>query len=172
MCLTLVGLATLAVSAIADKVSVNTAAVKRPELVRELSEEFGKQSTVCAIDGKIITDGKWEVYISGGVESTGLDMIDWAKQVKELEVGEILYTGVHTDGTKTGYDLEGTGAIVDATGLPVIASGGAGNLEHIRDALTVGKADAALAASIFHFGTYTVEQVKRYLREQNIPVRL
>ena len=156
----------------ASKVSVNTAAVKRPELVRELSEEFGKQSTVCAIDGKILSDGKWEVYVSGGVEPTGLDMIEWAKQVKELGVGEILYTGVHTDGTKTGYDLEGTSAIADATGLPVIASGGAGNLEHIRDALTVGKADAALAASIFHFGTYTVEQVKRYLREQGITVRL
>ena len=156
----------------ASKVSVNTAAVKNPELLRDLSREFGKKSVVSAIDGKQVSEGRWEVYVSGGTKPTGIDMIEWAKRVKALGVGEILYTGVDTDGTRDGYDLEGTRAIAEATGLPVTASGGAGKLEHIRDALTVGKADAALAASIFHFGIYTVGDVKRYLRERGIPVRL
>jgi cyclase len=156
----------------ASKISVNTAAVRNPELLRDLSSEFGRKSVVSAIDGKRIDEGKWEVYISGGTKPTGIDMIEWAKRVKALGAGEILYTGVDTDGTREGYDLEGTRAIAEATGLPVIASGGAGKLEHIRDALTIGRADAALAASIFHFGIYTVDEVKRYLREQGIPVRL
>ncbi len=161
-----------ALDAGASKVSVNTAAVKRPELLGELSEEFGKQSVVSAIDGKKISSGKWEVYVSGGMKPTGIDMIEWANQVESLGAGEILYTGVDTDGTKAGYDLEGTHAIAEAVDIPVIASGGAGKLEHIRDAFVEGEADAALAASIFHFGTYTVEQVKLYLKEQGIPVRL
>lgn len=156
----------------ANKVSVNTAAVRRPELLAELSEEFGERSVVCAIDGKRISGGKWEVYVSGGKEPTGIDMIKWAKEVESLGAGEILYTGIHTDGTRAGYDLEGTRAIAEAVDIPVIASGGAGKLEHIRDAFVVGHADAALAASIFHFGIYTVDQVKRYLRENGIPVRL
>jgi cyclase len=156
----------------ASKVSVNTAAVKNPELLRDLSREFGKKSVVSAIDGKQVGNGKWEVYISGGTKPTGIDMIEWAKRVKALGVSEILYTGVDTDGTQDGYDLEGTRAIAEATGLPVIASGGAGKLEHIRDALTTGGADAALAASVFHFGTYTVDEVKRYLCEQGITVRI
>lgn len=156
----------------ASKVSVNTAAVKNPELLRDLSNEFGKRGVVSAIDGKRVGEGKWEVYISGGMKPTGIDMIGWAKQVKSLGVGEILYTGVDTDGTRDGYDLDGTRAIAEATGLPVIASGGAGKLEHFRDALTIGKADGVLAASLFHFGVYTVEEVKRYLRREGIPVRL
>lgn len=156
----------------ATKVSVNTAAVRRPELLRELSREFGRGRVVSAIDGKVISDGKWEVCISGGMKPTGIDMIEWAKRVESLGAGEILYTGVHTDGTQEGYDLEGTRAIAEAVGIPVIASGGAGKLEHIRDVLTIGKADAALCASLFHFGIYTVADVKRYLREQGIPVRL
>jgi len=156
----------------ASKISVNTAAVRNPRLLRDLSREFGKKSVVSAIDGKQVGEGKWEVYISGGTKPTGIDMVEWAKRVKASGVGEILYTGVDTDGTREGYDLQGTRAIAEATGLPVVASGGAGKLEHIRDALTVGRADAALAASIFHFSIYTVDEVKRYLRGQGIPVRL
>lgn len=156
----------------ASKVSVNTSAVKNPKLIRDLSKEFGRKSVVSAIDGKQVGEGKWEVYISGGTNPTGIDMIEWVRQVKSLGAGEILYTGVDTDGTRDGYDLQGTRAIAEATGLPVIASGGAGTLEHIRDALTIGQADAALAASIFHFGIYTVGEVKRYLRDQGILVKL
>ncbi|MDI6883786.1 MAG: imidazole glycerol phosphate synthase subunit HisF [Hadesarchaea archaeon] len=155
----------------ASKISVNTAAVKRPELLRELSEKFGKQRVVSAIDGKIVTKGKWEVCVSGGMKPTGIDMVEWAKRVEELGAGEILYTGVHTDGTQKGYDVEGTRAIAEAVGIPVIASGGAGKLEDIYEVLTAGRADAALAASIFHFGTYTVGQVKDYLRERGVEVR-
>ncbi len=155
----------------ASKVSVNTAAVRRPELLQELSLEFGRESVVSAIDGKVVSEGKWEVCISGGMKPTGIDMIGWAKLVESLGAGEILYTGVHTDGTLEGYDIEGTRAIAGAVGIPVIASGGAGKLEHIYDVLTAGQADAALCASIFHFGTFTVGQVKRYLRERGVEVR-
>lgn len=156
----------------ATKVSVNTAAVKKPDLLQEFSREFGKKSVVSAIDGKQVGKNKWEVYVSGGTEPTGIDMIEWAKQVKSLGAGEILYTGINTDGTQEGYDLEGTRAVVEAVGIPVIASGGAGRLEHICDVLSIGGADAALCASIFHYGIYTVSDVKRYLREQGIAVRL
>lgn len=156
----------------ASKVSVNTAAVKRPELLRELSEEFGRESVVSAIDANLVGKNKWEVYINGGTKPTGIDMIEWAKRVESLGAGEILYTGVNTDGTRKGYDVAGTRAIAEAVRIPVIASGGAGKLEDICDVLTAGKADAALAASIFHFGTYTVADVKRYLRKQGIEVRL
>lgn len=156
----------------ASKVSVNTAAVRKPELLRELSQEFGRGRVVNAIDGKVIAEGKWEVCVSGGMKPTGIDMIEWARRVESLGAGEILYTGVHTDGTQEGYDIEGTRAIVEAVDIPVIASGGAGKLEHIYEVLTDGKADAALAASIFHFGTYTVEKVKHYLRERGVAVRV
>ncbi len=156
----------------ASKVSVNTAAVRKPELLRELSQEFGRGRVVNAIDGKVIAEGKWEVCVSGGMKPTGIDMIEWAGRVESLGAGEILYTGVHTDGTQEGYDIEGTRAIVEAVDIPVIASGGAGKLEHIYEVLTDGKADAALAASIFHFGTYTVEKVKHYLRERGVAVRV
>lgn len=156
----------------ADKVSVNTAAVKDPELISELSEEFGTESIVSAIDGKKISEREWEVYVSGGKEPTGVDMIDWAKTVEKKGAGEILYTGRHTDGTKEGYDLEGTSALVEAVDIPIIASGGAGSLKHIEEALTVGGADAALAASIFHYKEHTVREVKEYLKDRGIPVRL
>lgn len=156
----------------ASKVSVNTAAVRKPELLRELSLELGRNRVVSAIDGKVVAKGKWEVCVSGGMKPTGIDMIEWAKRVESLGAGEILYTGVHTDGTQEGYDIEGTRAIAEAVGIPIIASGGAGNLEHIYEVLTDGKADAALAASIFHFGTYTVEDVKRYLQERGVAVRV
>ncbi len=156
----------------ASKISVNTAAVRMPELLRELSLEFGRERVVSAIDGKVIAEGKWEVCVSGGMKPTGIDMIEWAKRVESLGAGEILYTGVHTDGTQEGYDIEGTRAIAEAIGIPIIASGGAGKLEHIYEVLTNGKADAALAASIFHFGTYTIEEVKRYLRKRGVSVRL
>jgi len=156
----------------ASKVSVNTAAVKRPELLRELSSEFGRERVVSAIDANQVGKNKWEVYVNGGTKPTGIDMIEWAKRVESLGAGEILYTGVNTDGTREGYDIAGTRAIAEAVRIPVIASGGAGELKDIRDVLTTGKADAALAASIFHFGIYTVADVKHYLRKQGIEVRL
>ncbi len=156
----------------ASKVSVNTAAVRNPNLLQKLSREFEKKSVVNAIDGKCVGKEKWEVYVSGGTKPTGIDMIEWAKQVESLGAGEILYTGINTDGTREGYDLDGTRAIVEAVNIPVIASGGAGKLEDIYNVLTTAQADAALAASIFHFGVYTVEQVKRYLRERGVAVRI
>jgi cyclase len=156
----------------ADKVGINTAAVENPELVRQAAERYGSQCIVIAIDAKRVGRGKWEVYTYGGRKPTGVDALEWAQRVESLGAGEILLTSMDADGTQVGYDLELTRAVVDAVGIPVIASGGAGNLEHIRDAFRIGGADAALAASIFHYGTYTVEQVKRYLREQGIEVRL
>lgn len=156
----------------ATKVSVNTAAVKTPDLLSKLSEKFGSESVVSAIDAKKLSENEWEVYVSGGKKPTGIDMIEWAKTVEEKGAGEILYTGLHTDGTKEGYDLPGLRTLNEAVDIPIIASGGAGNLEHISDALTKGRADAALAASIFHYGEYTVREVKEYLRNQGISVRL
>jgi len=156
----------------ADKVGINTAAVENPELVRQAAERYGSQCIVIAIDAKRVGRGEWEVYTYGGRKPTGVDALEWAQRVESLGAGEILLTSMDADGTQVGYDLELTRAVVDAVGIPVIASGGAGNLEHIRDAFRIGGADAALAASIFHYGTYTVEQVKRYLREQGIEVRL
>ncbi len=161
-----------ALEAGATKVSVNSAAVKDPDLLRDLSNEFGSEAVVSAIDADKISDDKWEVYISGGKEPTGIDMLEWAKTVEEKGVGEILYTGLHTDGTKAGYDLKGTRMLADTVDLPIIASGGAGNLEHIKEAFEKGKADAALAASIFHYGEYTIREVKEYLRDHGISVRL
>ncbi len=156
----------------ADKVGINTAAVENPELVRQAAERYGSQCIVIAIDAKRVGQKKWEVYTYGGRKPTGVDALEWVQRVESLGAGEILLTSMDADGTQVGYDLELTRAVVDAVGIPVIASGGAGNLEHICDAFKIGKADAALAASIFHYGTYTVEQVKRYLREQGIEVRL
>jgi len=156
----------------ADKVGINTAAVENPELVRQAAERYGSQCIVIAIDAKRVGRGKWEVYTYGGRKPTDVDALEWAKRVESLGAGEILLTSMDADGTQVGYDLELTRAVIEAVGIPVIASGGAGNLEHIRDAFKIGKADAALAASIFHYGTYTVEQVKRYLQEQGIEVRL
>ena len=155
----------------ADKISVNTAAVKNPEIISEGAEVFGSQCVVVAIDAKRRERG-WEVYIYGGRKPTGLDAVEWAKQVEELGAGEILLTSMDRDGTTSGYDLELTRTISEAVNIPVIASGGAGSPQHIYEALTVGKADAALAASIFHYGVYTVRSIKEYLRERGVPVRL
>ncbi|MGB9904699.1 MAG: imidazole glycerol phosphate synthase subunit HisF [Desulfotomaculales bacterium] len=159
-------------SAGADKVSVNTAAVQDPALIARSAERFGSQCIVVAIDAKQAGPGKWEVYIHGGRTPTGLDAVEWAKKVEELGAGEILLTSMDRDGTKDGYDIPLTRAISEAVRIPVIASGGVGTLEHIAQGLTEGGADAALAASIFHFGEYFIRQVKEYLRERGIPVRL
>jgi len=156
----------------ADKVGINTAAVERPELVREAADRFGSQCVVIAIDAKRIAQGKWEVYTYGGRKPTGIDTVWWAKRVEELGAGEILLTSIDADGTQQGYDLELTQAICSAVRIPVIASGGAGNPEHIFQVLKHTDADAALAASIFHFGIYSVMDVKRYLAERGIPVRV
>lgn len=156
----------------ADKVAINTAAVENPQLVRMASEQFGSQCIVIAIDAKSVGPGKWEVYTYGGRRPTGLDALEWARRVESLGAGEIMLTSMDADGTKAGYDLALTSTIVDAINIPVIASGGAGTLQHIHEALTTGRADAALAASIFHYGIYTVGKVKRYLQEHGVSVRL
>ncbi|WP_027363283.1 imidazole glycerol phosphate synthase subunit HisF [Desulfotruncus alcoholivorax] len=159
-------------SAGADKVSINTAAIKNPRVIAESSERFGSQCIVVAIDARNVGPGKWEVYIHGGRTPTGIDAVAWAAEAENLGAGEILLTSMDRDGTKDGYDIALTRAIADRVNIPVIASGGAGNLDHIVEGLTAGGADAALAASIFHFGTYTIAQAKQYLREHNVPVRI
>jgi cyclase len=156
----------------ADKVGVNTAAILRPKVIDEGAKAFGNQCIVVAIDAKRQGPGKWGVYTHGGRRPVeGLDAIEWAKEVYNRGAGEILLTSMDSDGTKNGYDLELTRAVSEAVGIPVIASGGAGNLEHMVDVLDEGKADAVLAASIFHFGQYTVSEAKNYFRERGIPVR-
>ena len=154
-----------------DKVSINTAAVKRPDFVKEAACKFGCQCIVVAIDAKR-NDGKWEVYINGGRTPTELDAIEWAVRVASLGAGEILLTSMDRDGTKDGYDTELTRKIADAVSIPVIASGGCGTLEHFCDALTKGRADAALAASVFHFKEFTIKEVKEYLRSKGVAVRI
>jgi len=154
----------------ADKVSINTAAVNEPELVRRASDRVGSQCIVVAIDAKR-RDGGWEVYTYGGRRPTGMDAIEWAVRVGELGAGEILLTSMDCDGTRDGYDVELTRTVADAVGIPVIASGGAGTLEHLREALVEGKADAVLAASIFHYGEFSVKQAKDYLRQHGVEVR-
>jgi len=156
----------------ADKVSINTSAIQNPDLVRAGSEQFGSQCIVVAIDAKFKSGGGWEVYTHGGRVPTGLDAIEWTRKVVALGAGEILLTSMDADGTKAGYDIRLTRAISQAVNVPVIASGGAGSLEHLLEVLTLGHADAVLAASIFHFGEYKVEDVKRYLSERKIRVRL
>lgn len=155
----------------ADKVSINTAAVKNPKLISEGARAFGSQCIVVAIDAKR-KGNSWEVYIHGGRTPTGIDAVWWAKRVQELGAGEILLTSMDRDGTKEGYDIELTKAISEAVEIPVIASGGAGNLEHLYEGIVYGKADAVLAASIFHFREYTVVEAKRFLKERGVPVRL
>ena len=155
----------------ADKVSVNTAAVRRPELITELSSEFGSQAVVLAIDAKRIAPGRWTVYVRGGREDAGLDALEWSVRGEALGAGEILLTSMDTDGVQTGFDCELTRAVSRATHIPVIASGGAGKPEHFLEVLTEGEADAALAASIFHYGTYTVGDLKAYLAQHGVPVR-
>ncbi len=156
----------------ADKVSMNTAAVQNPHLVADASAKVGSQCIVVAIDAKQTSPGKWEVFTHGGRNNTHLDAIDWAKQVAALGAGEILLTSMDRDGTKNGFDLGVTRAVADAVSIPVIASGGVGNLQHLADGVTQGRADAVLAASIFHYGVYTVRQAKEHMRAQGIEVRL
>ncbi len=155
----------------ADKVSVNTAAVQDPDLIREAAERFGSQCIVLAIDAKARPGGGWEVFVHGGRTPTGLEAVEWARRGAALGAGEILLTSMDRDGTKDGYDLALTAAVAGAVPVPVIASGGAGRAEHLYAALTEGGADAALAASIFHFGELSIPQVKAYLRERGVPVR-
>lgn len=155
----------------ADKVSVNTAAVRRPELIRELSEEFGAQAVVLAIDAKRRTEGAWNVYTRGGRDNEGIDAIEWARRGESLGAGEILLTSMDTDGVRQGFDCGLTRAISEATHIPVIASGGAGKPEDFSLVFDEGRADAALAASIFHYGTYTVADLKNFLSRLDVPVR-
>lgn len=156
----------------ADKVSVNTAAVQNPGLISEGANKFGSQCIVLAVDAKRAKEpGRWEVYIHGGRTPTGIDALEWIKKAEELGAGEILLTSMDGDGTKDGYDIELTRAVAELVNIPVIASGGVGNLEHIREGLVEGKADAALAASIFHFGEYTIRETKKYLKEKGVVVR-
>ena len=157
----------------ADKVSINTAAVQRPEFVKEAAQRFGTQCIVVAIDAKrSASPGRWELFTHGGRRGTGLDAIAWAEQMEAYGAGEILLTSMDQDGQQSGYDVGLTAAVSGAVSVPVIASGGAGTLEHLYDGFAKGKADAVLAASIFHFRTYTIPQAKAYLRERGIPVRL
>jgi imidazole glycerol-phosphate synthase subunit HisF len=157
----------------ADKVSINTAAVQRPEFVKEAAERFGTQCIVVAIDAKRgAVLNQWEVFTHGGRKPTGLDAIEWAKRMERYGAGEILLTSMDQDGQQTGYDLGLTAAVSERVTIPVIASGGVGTLEHLYDGFMKGKADAVLAASIFHFRTYTIPQAKAYLRERGVPVRL
>lgn len=154
----------------ADKVSVNTAAVKRPEFIKEAADQFGSQCVVVAIDAKR-TGPKWEVYTHGGRTPTGIDAIEWAKKAEHLGAGEILLTSMDRDGTKIGYDVDLTAAVSRAVGIPVIASGGAGTLEHLYEAFSKGSADAALLASLLHFGELRISQIKCYLEDRGISVR-
>ena len=156
----------------ADKTSLNTAAIKNPQLISEGAEKFGRQCVVLAIVVRRNGDHSWEVYINGGRTPTGLDCLEWAKKGVGLGAGEILLTSMDADGTKDGYDIELTRAVSEAVDVPVIASGGAGKLEHFYDVLTEGKADAVLAASVFHYGTFSIRQVKEYLRSRGVEVRL
>ena len=156
----------------ADKVAINSAAVKDPDFVRQAAERFGSQCIVVAIDARNTGEGTWEIYTHGGRKPTGLDAIDWARRMVELGAGEILLTSMDRDGTRDGFDLELTRAVADAVSVPVIASGGVGELQHLAEGVRDGRADAVLAASIFHFGEHTVEEAKRHMREAGIEVRL
>ncbi|WP_182187803.1 imidazole glycerol phosphate synthase subunit HisF [Pectinatus frisingensis] len=156
----------------ADKISLNTAAIKNPQLISESAGKFGNQCVVLAVDAKRIGAASWEVYINGGRTPTGLDCIEWVKKAVALGAGEILLTSMDADGTKNGYDIPLTRAVSESVGVPVIASGGAGELSHFYDVLTAGKADAVLAASVFHYGRFKIQQVKEYLLSRGVEVRL
>lgn len=155
----------------ADKVAVNSAAIKRPELISEAAEKFGSQCVVCAIDAKRREMGGWDVYLNGGRVNTGIDALEWAKKAEALGAGEILLTSMDCDGTKAGYDLEITGRVSESVKIPVIASGGAGTMEHFLDAFQKGKADAVLAASLFHFKEIEIMDLKKYLADNGESVR-
>jgi cyclase len=155
-----------------DKVSINSAAIKRPEFINESSKRFGSQCIVVAIDAKRVANGKWHIFTHGGRNDTGIDAIEWAKEAYDRGAGELLVTSMDGDGTKAGYDNELNSNIAKVAPIPLIASGGAGTMEHIKDSFTIGNADAALAASIFHFKEIDIMDLKRYLKSQNIPVRI
>lgn len=159
----------------ADKVAINSAAIHNPEFVRQAAQRFGSQCIVVAIDAKQVEQGdqpRWEIFTHGGRKPTGIDAIEWAKKMTDFGAGEILLTSMDRDGTKNGFDLELTSRISDAVNVPVIASGGVGNLQHLVDGIVEGKADAVLAASIFHFGEHTVPEAKQYMAERGVSVRL
>jgi imidazole glycerol-phosphate synthase subunit HisF len=156
----------------ADKVSLNTAAVSHPELIAEGAKRFGSQCIVLAVDARQTAPDKWEVTIHGGRTSTGLDVVEWVKKAVHLGAGEILLTSMDKDGTKDGYDIPLTRSVAESVSVPVIASGGAGKLEHFYDVVTLGKADAVLAASVFHYGQFSVQEVKSYLKSRHVEVRL
>ena len=156
----------------ADKISVNSTAVANPQMVQEAAHKFGSQCIDVAIDAKRGAQGGWEVFTHGGRKATGLDVVEWAKKMESLGVGEILLTSMDRDGTKSGFDLELTRAVSDAVSIPVIASGGVGGLKDLADGIKVGKADAVLAASIFHYGQHTVQEAKQFMAGQGIPMRL
>ncbi len=155
----------------ADKISVNSSAIKNPRLISEAADRFGSQCVVCAIDAKRRPAGGWDVYLAGGRVNTGLDALEWAAEAERLGAGEILLTSMDCDGTKAGYDLELTRAVSENAKIPIIASGGAGSLEHFYDAFAEGRADAVLAASLFHFGEIAVPDLKAYLLRRGVPVR-
>jgi len=161
----------LLLNAGADKVSINTAAIHHPEFVREAAERFGSQCIVVAIDAKQVGD-HWEIFTHGGRKATGINAVEWAKKMEAFGAGEILLTSMDRDGTKDGFDLDVTRAVSEATSIPVIASGGVGNLQHLVDGVQQGKADAVLAASIFHFGQHTVGEAKAFMAQQGVCVRL
>ena len=156
----------------ADKVSINSEAVKNHDFIKEAANKFGSQAVIAAIDAKSTEDGSWEVVIAGGRKRTGLDAVSWAKTMEDFGVGEILLTSMDKDGMKTGYDIELTKAVIQAVTIPVIASGGVGTMEHFYEGFKYGLADAALAASVFHFQEMTIMEVKEYLKNKNIPVRI
>ena len=156
----------------ADKISINTSAVENPDLIRKGAGIFGSQCIVVAIDAKKKDDNSWEVYTHGGRNATGLDVLEWSREVERLGAGEILLTSMDKDGKKDGYDIELTKTVTSNLNIPVIASGGAGKLEHLRDAILLGGADAVLVASIFHYGQYSIRQAKEYLKSEGIEVRL
>ena len=167
--------ATALIQAGAEKVSVNSAAVKNPQLIAEIAGKFGRCATVLGLDAKGVREGgreRWEVFVNGGRVPTGIDVLEWSRRAEELGAGEIVLNVMNADGTTEGYDLEMTAAVSDAVKIPVVASGGAGSPQHMLDVLTTGHADAALAASIFHFGRYTVGQVKQFLAEHGVAVRI
>jgi cyclase len=167
--------ATRLIQAGAEKVSVNSAAVKHPNLIRDISRAFGAQATVLGLDANRVKENgreRWEVFVNGGRVGTGIDVLEWSRKAEELGAGEIVLNVMNADGTKEGYDIEMTAAVSEAVSVPVVASGGAGSPEHMLRVLKEGKADAALAASIFHFGNYTVPQVKEYLAEHGVCVRM